>query len=128
MLSGPPVVHNGVQLGKFASLVKMSNPDVQTIAQQVCQHVIGLNPKLLGEWNAPPPLDKKAAKKKKKENSSEDNEPKENVREVEVESKLLDQEFLLESKKSVRDFLKDSGPRVLDFVRIECGEDLGEDV
>ncbi|XP_060558781.1 elongation factor Ts, mitochondrial-like [Ruditapes philippinarum] len=122
-VAGPEISKDRCKMGKFAAIVKVEVPDTENIAKELCQHVVGMNPTEIGEWDVKP-VDKKEAKKKKKENveaiSNERPEP------VEVKT-LLDQEFLLESGVNVRQYLQDSGPKVLDFIRIECGEELGED-
>lgn len=99
----------------------MSFPNGESVARQLCQHIVGMNPKEVGEWT-PAPVDIKEQKKKKK---SKENEVEQKVTDL-PESRLLDQEFLLDSG-TVRDFLKNNGPQVIDFVRLECGEELDED-
>lgn len=122
MFTGPPVEKDGCQLGKFATVVKMTFPDKDAIAKQICQQIVGMNPKEVGEWS-PQELPKEQKKKKDKKAKEGEEEPKV---ESQPESRLLDQEFLLGSG-NVRNFLKDNGPQVIDFARLECGEDLGED-
>ncbi|XP_052773059.1 elongation factor Ts, mitochondrial-like [Mya arenaria] len=119
--AGPAMERDGIKLGKFAALVKIQEPDMSSISENICQHIIGMNPSEVGQWSVPP-ADKKDSKKKKKDKSAE-NEPKE----IKVEARLYDQEFLLEPGKNVREYLRESAPNVIDFVRIECGEDLGEE-
>ncbi|KAL4232317.1 hypothetical protein ACF0H5_009888 [Mactra antiquata] len=119
--SGPPMVKDGIKLGKFAAITKVEIPDVDGIAKELCQHIVGMNPTEMGEWR-PKPIDKKELKKKKKEKEENKSRP-----EDKVEQRLLDQEFLLDSQFTVRSYLHDNAPKVEDFVRMECGEDLGED-
>ncbi|XP_052235138.1 elongation factor Ts, mitochondrial-like isoform X2 [Dreissena polymorpha] len=119
--AGPAMTKDGIKLGKFAAAVKLLVPNTEAIAQEVCQHIVGINPKEIGNWSAPV-QDKKESKKKKQDPGVED-QPKE----VYVEKRLFDQEFLLDSHKTVREYLQSNGPQVVDFVRLECGEDLGEE-
>ena len=100
----------------------MSVPDKHTIAKQVCQQIVGMNPKEVGEWS-PQEVQKEPKKKKEKKAQGSEQHPKLPIL---PESRLLDQEFLL-GNGNVRNYLKDSGPQVIDFVRLECGEDLGEE-
>lgn len=119
--AGPQITKDRCKMGKFVAIVKLEAPDVSDVAKQLCQHIVGMNPTELGEW-CPPPVDKKALKNKKKE----ERDVKETQESVQ-EKRLLDQEFLLDPSFTVRGYLQDNGPRIVDFVRIECGEELGDD-
>lgn len=113
------------KMGKFVAIVKLEVPDVGSVAKELCQHIVGMNPKELGEWQ-PTPVDEKELKKKKKKKVDIQTESKDKTDPVE-EKRLYDQEFLIDQSFTVRTYLHDNGPKVVDFVRIECGEDLGED-
>ena len=72
------------------------------VGQQLCQHIVGMNPQSLGNPDA----------------EGEDKD---------VNTQLLHQEFLMDSDVSVNQWLVENGIQVKDFVRFQCGEELPED-
>ena len=122
---GPQIVRDNVKLGKFGALIKVEAPDIDLIAGELCQHVIGMNPREIGTPE-PPKVEKKMSKKKKKEEAGEE-VTKEKQVEEEDESQLLRQEFILDPSLTVHNYLAGHAPKVVDFVRFECGEVLPGD-
>ena len=118
--TGPKLELDNCRFGKFAAIVKIEVPDVEGVAADICQHILGMNPKSIGEWEVP----KEEPVKKKKKNQGEE-EKKAGMKEE--EDVLLNQEFLLDPQKTVKEYLQDNGPKVVDFVRLQCGEELDED-
>ena len=93
-------------MGKFGSLVtlnkldgdiNLSHQELEDISRQLCQHVVGMNPKSMGYGE----------------------EPKANK---DDERRLLLQEFLLDPTLTVHEFMNSKGVEMIDFVRFECGE------
>ena len=76
--------------------------NMAVVGQQLCQHIVGMNPKSLGNPDA------------------EDKDKDKNTQ-------LLHQEFLMDSDVSVIQWLTENGIQVKDFVRFQCGEELPED-
>ena len=116
------------KLGRFAAVLKVEGPDINTVAAELCQHIVGMNPKEIGTPE-PPKIEKKAVKKKKKEDEGEGEKgdhSKEAIQEEE-ETQLLRQEFILDPKITVQKYLEENAPKVIDFVRFECGEVLPGD-
>lgn len=73
------------------------------ISHLLGQHIVGTNPKVIGNLENDKPSEK------------------------EEEDKLLFQEFLLDPSISVGDLLKENGVTIDSFVRFACGEDLPQD-
>ncbi|KAG7207597.1 hypothetical protein KM043_009220 [Ampulex compressa] len=96
-----------VSFGKYGALVALeSQNDIDVLGLQLCQHVIGLNPLKVG--------------------NEERDEPAENM---DDESLLIYQEFLLDPDMSVQQILQKEEAKIVDFVRFEVGETLeGESV
>ena len=76
--------------------------DMAVVGQQLCQHIVGMNPQSLGNPDA-------------------------EGEEKDKNTQLLHQEFLMDSDVSVNQWLIENGIQVKDFVRFQCGEELPED-
>lgn len=90
--------------GKYGSLLafKTAQPNEQ-LGQQLCQHIIGMNPTKIGDPNVDKPNNK-----------------------ADDESVMIFQEFLLDPDLSVQQLLIDSQADILDFARFEIGEAVEE--
>lgn len=93
-------------LGKYGAIVATSSKDQQplseeqrTLSRQLCQHVVGMNPKSIG--------------------NTETDQPQANA---DDETVLIYQEYILDSETRVEEVLQEGNVNVLDFVRFECGE------
>lgn len=102
--------HSGPMLGKFGSVLIYKDlktgdkqHNVEDIARQLCQHVIGMNPKSIG---------------------SEEDAPHDDPEE---EGSMYHQEFLLDPNQYVGEVLVAAGIKPVEFLRFECGETAGED-
>ncbi|KAK9879526.1 hypothetical protein WA026_006596 [Henosepilachna vigintioctopunctata] len=98
---------NHVQLGKFGSILAFrqfapKEVDLNTVGKELCQHIVGMNPKKLGT------IDEIPSEKSDYEDS------------------LLHQEYLLDESITVKDYLEESGVEVIDFRRFQCGESMME--
>ncbi|KAI5702149.1 hypothetical protein M8J76_007912, partial [Diaphorina citri] len=101
----PGLEHTGPILGKFGSLMVYQDlktgdkqQNVQNVARQLCQHVIGMNPKSIG---------------------SEEDTPNEDPEE---ETIMYHQEFLLDPTQYVGEVIVAAGIKPVEFLRFECGE------
>uniref|UniRef100_A0A8D8QPX7 Elongation factor Ts, mitochondrial n=2 Tax=Cacopsylla melanoneura TaxID=428564 RepID=A0A8D8QPX7_9HEMI len=106
----PGFDQTGPITGKFGSLLVYKDlktadkqQDVQNIAKQLCQHVIGMNPKSIGS----------------EEDSPSDDPEEENI--------MFHQEFLLDPSQYVGEVVTAAGIQPVEFLRYECGEVLGEE-
>lgn len=146
----------GVSLGQYGTLVALSRKGkgtagqpmpVDAIGRQLCQHIIGMNPKSLGH----PPSDddirkmrskrqeataERIAKEKlqKKEDETEGggsiqlkSDEKEHLESSSLEldtndTRLLWQPFMVFPEMYVSEFVKAQGVEILDFVRLKVGE------
>jgi elongation factor Ts len=130
--------------GKYGAIVafrpkstkKARSPEALTlIGRQLCQHVVGMNPREIGSLESPPPqasqsqtqsLEKpQETEAKQVDPDNPDTNPADfgikSTPEID-ETILVNQEFLLDHEITVRDFLLQNSIEVLDFVRFECGE------
>ncbi|XP_075213440.1 elongation factor Ts, mitochondrial [Lycorma delicatula] len=103
--------------GKYASVVVYSAPEydskIQQIARQLCQHVVGMNPKKINK-----DLDENACENKQVNKS--DGEDKE----ADEEEAMMLQDFLMEPSLTVEQVVTDAGITIHDFVRFETGEKI----
>ncbi|KAK9727692.1 Elongation factor TS [Popillia japonica] len=74
------------------------NVDLSTVGKNICQHIVGMNPKRVG---------------------TSTDEPSKNSDE---ETCLIFQEYLNDESIKVKDYLEENGVEVVDFKRFECGE------
>jgi len=108
------------QMGKYGSIVDMVQTDgadkpttkLQDLGGQLCQHIVGMNPKTLGQASDDGDIkvDKVDAGLEAKEAVEED--------------VLLKQDFLLDSSMTVGQLLCLKGAKVNGFVRFACGEEV----
>jgi elongation factor Ts len=77
------------------------NEEIQQIQRKICQHIIGMNPKKIGD----PENDKP--------NQEKDNE-----------ECLIFQEFVLDPDATVGEILEENNMKIFDFHRFECGENI----
>ena len=127
-ISGPNASkHKNCIMGKYAALITFTQSSKMYKAsdlfgQQICQHIVGMNPKTIKpvkkEENLKKEEDKKDEKKTEKKKLS-----KERIEEPE-ETALLKQEFMLDSNFRIEQILSKNQASVQDFIRFECGEDL----
>ncbi|KAF5288624.1 hypothetical protein FQR65_LT11995 [Abscondita terminalis] len=102
------IERDNVVLGKFGGLVAIrqkisKDVDLQVLGKNLCQHVVGMDPKKIGtdsDKPAPNPDD---------------------------ETCLIHQEYIIDNNATVSDVLEEHGIEVIDFKRFECGEDLCRD-
>ena len=97
-------------LGKYGAMVAICSKDKKPLTEeshdlgkQLCQHVVGMNPSIIGDC--------------------EKDQPQENA---DDETVLIYQDFLLDPESKVQEVLDQRNIQVLDFVRYECGETQAE--
>ncbi|GAB6028241.1 hypothetical protein CHUAL_002428 [Chamberlinius hualienensis] len=129
-----------ISQGKYGAIVAFKvqkNESVTNLTEKQCgkqlaQHVIGMNPKIVG---SPYVQTSKAeiseeetieTSEKSHDGDSEDfnSDVANDSSTKEDETRMLYQEFLSDSSMTVGDFAIQNGIEVLDFVRFECGENL----
>ena len=96
-------------IGKFGSFISYRrlkgenvNGDVKptdNVGYSLCQHIIGMSPSKIGEYNV--------------------DEPSKNSNDEKI---LIYQDFLFDETKTVGEILNESQIEILDFKRFECGE------
>lgn len=95
---------NSVLLGRLGGLVvleqiqKYEDVDLNQVGKDLCQHVVGMSPKKIGDENDEP---------------AKDNDD---------EECLIYQEYINDNSILVKDYLEETGVKVVDFKRLECGE------
>ncbi|XP_060516741.1 elongation factor Ts, mitochondrial [Cylas formicarius] len=91
---------NGALLGRVAGLVAFrsvgkNEKDFTEVGKNICQHIVGMAPKRIGNVEEP---------------SKED------------EKDLVHQEYLLDDSLTVKDVLRENSIELIYFTRFECGE------
>lgn len=86
--------------GKYGALLAYKQiKDGEDIGRQLCQHIVGCSPKKVGAKDHDKPM-----------------------KNIDDETCLIYQEYLLDSSVTVDEVLKEHDVEVLDFVRFSCGE------
>ena len=139
----PAADSSNVAYGRFGVIMAYSKekkvgiiPEGQTVAsmaRQLCQHIIGMNPTSVGNLDDPStwPVRNKDIKdveyKSEKGEGVKEDEDWEHVGEAKGEEssrkELIHQAFLLDSDIVVRDLLLQSGMKIKSFIRFELGEE-----
>ncbi|XP_055917467.1 elongation factor Ts, mitochondrial [Eupeodes corollae] len=89
------------QVGKYGTIVAFRGDSMDVELQKnLCQHIVGMNPKKIGEEHKDKPVENK-----------------------DDETCLIFQEFLVDSDKVVGDVLKENNCDIIDYQRFECGEE-----
>lgn len=92
-----------IMTGKYGAIVAYKvdsdDPEIQQYARQLCQHVVGMNPKKVGVLGEDEPALNK-----------------------DDEVAMIHQEFLLDPELTVGQLTSNIGLQIIDFARIECGE------
>uniref|UniRef100_T1GPU6 Elongation factor Ts, mitochondrial n=1 Tax=Megaselia scalaris TaxID=36166 RepID=T1GPU6_MEGSC len=94
-------------VGKFGTIVAFNGEGSIPLDLQrnLCQHIVGMNPKKIGE----------AGKDKPVENKDD-------------ETTLIFQEYLVDNEKTVEEVLKENNVSIVDYQRYECGEKVKSDL
>ncbi|XP_073827139.1 elongation factor Ts, mitochondrial [Musca autumnalis] len=91
---------NVTQLGKYGAIVAFRGNKIdEELQKNLCQHIVGLNPKKVGEEGKDEP------------NANKDEE-----------TCLIHQEYLIDDDKTVGEVLKENNVAIIDYQRFECGE------
>lgn len=104
--NAPNTVQNITQVGKYGTIVAFRGATTldEELQKNLCQHIVGLNPKKIGEEGKDEPAENK-----------------------DDETCLIHQEYLLDADKTVGEVLKDSNVKIVDYQRYECGEEARAD-
>uniref|UniRef100_A0A914DU65 Elongation factor Ts, mitochondrial n=2 Tax=Acrobeloides nanus TaxID=290746 RepID=A0A914DU65_9BILA len=131
-----------MEMGRFISLVGIqrtescSNFPTEKLAHQLCQHVIGMDPKEVGSPETEEDKQQKAEKLKKiaeqakaerKAAGIDDDDDFGTSYNNEDEDQLLRQSFMLNPSQSVHEYLTNHGAKLCSFVRIKLGEEETKD-
>lgn len=96
---------NVTQVGKYGAIVAFRGNDIdEELQKNLCQHIVGLNPKKVGEEG------------KDKPNANKDDE-----------TCLIHQEYLIDDDKTVSEVLHENNLSIIDYQRYECGEATAND-
>lgn len=94
-------INENVLYGKYGALVALKAPSgpIGDLAKNLCQHIVGMNPKRIGQVGVDEP------------NADSDNE-----------ECIIHQEFVLDPSKTVGELLKENQIELLDFHRFGCDD------
>ena len=147
--SHPKEGHENVEMGRFISVVGLqhlpqnSGFSIKKLGEQLCQHIIGMNPQTLGDETAEQKTETMEQKTDSTEQKTDSTEQKtdsmeqktdlENDDELnafsdvntthidEDENRLLKQAFMLNPSQTINDYLNTHGAKVVEFWRFELG-------
>ncbi|XP_072937029.1 elongation factor Ts, mitochondrial isoform X2 [Epargyreus clarus] len=95
-----PAVAGDYSAGKYGALIAYKQPDdIEDIGRQLCQHIVGLAPKKIG--------------------NKEHDKPAENS---DDETCLIYQEYLLDPSYTIEEVLEQNKAEIVDYIRFSCGE------
>jgi len=125
-----------VQMGRYGAIVAFkptgqgqetrNQSRMQEIGRQLCQHIVGMNPREIGQMKSKlePPPEAEAPAQPAQPGQEGDIDPTVQLYPESDETTLLNQEFLLDPDVTVGEFLLENAVEVLDFIRYECGEEI----
>ncbi|CAI4231636.1 unnamed protein product [Auanema sp. JU1783] len=132
--SHPKEGTESVSMGRFVSVVALSRAEkkglfpTEKLANQLCQHIIGMRSESVGQ----PPAEKST---QKQSSSAEEGKDKDELNDFfqgqtthidEDETTLLRQAFMLNPSQTVHEYLTGHEAKVLDFVRVQLGGEKDE--
>jgi len=128
---------NSVQMGQFASIVGILRTDpsakfpTETLAHQICQHIIGMRPESLGtpkkhDKTVLELLDTKEFKEEKESDELNDFADVQSTQIDENETQLLRQSFMLSPGVTIHEHLTSHSAQLSWFIRTELGEEPKE--
>lgn len=90
--------------GKYGAIAAFNSnteksEEIQSIHRKICQHIVGMKPKKIGDVEVDKP--------------SEDKDD---------EKCLIFQEYILDPEMTIGEILKENNIKIIDFQRFECGE------
>ncbi|TMW49881.1 hypothetical protein DOY81_005062 [Sarcophaga bullata] len=98
-------LQNVTQVGKYGAIVAFRGNNVdEELQKNLCQHIVGMNPKKVGEAD------------KDKPNPNKDDE-----------TCLIHQEYLIDDDKTVGEVLQENKLSIIDYQRYECGESVANE-
>lgn len=97
---------NTTQVGKYGTIVAFrGNTTGEEVQKNLCQHIIGLRPKKIGEYGKDEPVANK-----------------------DDETCLIHQEYLIDDDKTVGEVLQENDLTIIDYQRFECGESANNEI
>lgn len=148
--TGADIEVDGCRMGKYAVLLDVSQDvdgsevnSIQTVSKQLCQHILGLKPSVVGDFENDKPVsntdeNKSPADSDQTSDESDTSDSDDSGNESDSDSddeekpvkpeetRLVFQEFLFDPEMVVGEYIKENGVTVNKFVRIECGEVIPE--
>lgn len=138
-LSSASLLQERVIYGKYGAIVELKQKNLtdkpvislKNLGTHLCQHVIGMNPKTIGEYvprevkQEEPEVVHQAAEPEKDEAATEDEDSVVTKETPTVEEdRLLAQDYLLDTSMTVGELVSINNIEVLQFRRFACGEEI----
>lgn len=95
------LVENELNFGKYGTIVALKSEvsGDKKVVKNLCQHIVGMNPRKIGEMGKDEPAENK-----------------------DDEVCLIHQEYLLDPEVTISEVLSENKIDIIDFQRFECGE------